>query len=183
LKQKEKFDNAIKKYKDLKVQFHIANSYAAINYPEFRYSVIRIGIALYGQEFNFLEPVISMKGRVTQVHEVLEGEPVSYDRTWTAKKNTLIATVPIGYADGVDRNLSNKINALYKNKLIKQVGTITMDQMMFDIAGAEDLKVGDSITLTNKDLPISNWANILNTITFELVCRLKMRLPRIYTRD
>ena len=187
MKQKERFDNAIKKYKELKIQTHIANSYAAINYPEFRYSLVRLGIGLYGQEFNFLEPIISLKGRVTQIHEILKGESVSYDRTWIAENNALIATVPIGYADGIDRNLSNKINALYKNKAIKQVGTITMDQMMFDISNvnnsSENLKVGDSITLLNKDLPISSWAKILNTITFELVCRLKMRLPRIYSRD
>lgn len=181
--QKEKFDTVLKNYKDLNVQKHIANSYAGINYPDFRYDLVRIGIAMYGQEFNFLEPIISLKGRITEIHKVLKGESVSYDRTWTSKKDCLIATVPIGYADGIDRNLSNKIFAMYNNEKINQVGTITMDQMMFDVSDITAPKVNDTITLLGKEIPISSWANILNTITYELICRLKLRLPRVYTRD
>ena len=181
--QKERFDQVLGTCYDMPLQRHIANSYAAINYPEFRYDLVRIGIALYGQEFNFLEPLISLKGRITLIHKVLEGEPVSYDRTWRAKKDSLIATVPIGYADGVDRNLSNKITAMYEGKEIKQIGTITMDQMMFDISEIKDPQVNDVITLLDKNIPISFWAEKLNTITYELLCRLKMRLPRVYTRD
>ncbi|MBI3590141.1 MAG: alanine racemase [Candidatus Melainabacteria bacterium] len=181
--QKERFDQVIKDLNDIHVQKHIANSYATINYPEFRYDLVRIGIALYGQEFNFLEPLISLKGRITEIHKVLKDESVSYSRTWRAKKDSLIATVPIGYADGVDRNLSNRIHALYNEVKINQVGNITMDQMMFDISEIKDAKVGDVITLIDKKLLISDWAEKLNTITYELICRLRMRLPRVYTRD
>ncbi len=181
--QKERLDNALTTCKDLPLQIHLANSYAAINYPDFRYNLVRIGIALYGQEFNFLEPLIGLKGRITEIHPVLKGESVSYDRTWTAKNDSLIATVPIGYADGIDRKLSNKLIATYENKTIKQIGTITMDQMMFDISNIEDPKVHDVITLLGNKLKIDSWGKELNTITYELICRLKLRLPRVYIRD
>ena len=182
--QKERFDHVVEACRSMPLpQKHIANSYAAINYPEFRYDLVRAGIPLYGQEYNFLEPLISLKGRVTEIHNILKGESVSYDRTWTAPKDSIIATVPIGYADGIDKKLSNNISAMYNGKEIKQVGSITMDQMMFDISKIKDPKVNDMITLLGDGLSIKSWAEKLNTITYELICRLKMRLPRIYTRD
>ena len=173
--QKERFDSAVEACHGIPMQKHIANSYAAINYPEFRYDLVRTGIALYGQEFNFLEPLISLKGRITSIKEISKGDFVSYDRTWQASKNSLIATVPIGYADGIDKRLSNKLSAVYNEKRINQVGTITMDQMMFDVSDIKDAKVGDVITLVGKETPISSWAEILDTITYELICRLKLR--------
>lgn len=181
--QKNRFDESLKDFSQLKTQKHLANSHAAINYPEFRYDLTRLGIALYGQEFNFLEPIISIKGRITQIHKVVAGEYVSYERTWKAEHESLIATIPIGYADGIDRKLSNKIIGLCNETKVNQVGTITMDQMMFDISKVKDAKVGDIITLINNSLPISSWAKELNTITYELLCRLKIRLPRVYTRE
>lgn len=181
--QKERFDSAVETCRGMSLQLHIANSYSAINYPDFRYDLVRIGIGLYGQEFKFLEQLISLKGRITAIHKVLESESVSYDCTWKAKKDSIIATVPIGYADGIDRKLSNNISALYNGQEVKQVGNITMDQMMFDISNIKNARINDVITLIDKELPISIWADKLNTITYELLCRLKMRLPRIYTRD
>lgn len=181
--QKERFDDAIKGFKDLKISFHIANSHAAINYPDFRYNLVRCGIAIYGQEYNFLEPIISLKGRITRIHKVKKGEFVSYERTWRADKDSTIATVPIGYADGVARNLSNNFSGTCKDTKIKQVGNISMDQMMFDITGNNEIKVNDIVTLIDKEHPISKWAKELKTITYELICRLKIRLPRVYTRN
>jgi len=102
-----------------------------------------------------------------------------------AKKPSKIATIPIGYADGIARNLSNRMFGLLNGKMVKQVGNISMDQIMFDITNVEAC-VGDVITLLGQDgedfFSIDEWAKILNTINFELVCRLKVRLPRIYTR-
>ena len=101
-----------------------------------------------------------------------------------AKENTKVATVPIGYADGVPRALSNKISAIINNRKVKQIGNITMDQMMFDITGV-DAKLGDIITLlddNDKELSLDNWAKIVGTINYELPCRMKVRLPRVYTR-
>lgn len=182
--QKERFDFAIEEYKSMPMLKHLANSHAGINHPDFRYDLVRIGIGLYGQEFDNLESLLSIKGRITEIHKISKGDSVSYDRTWTAGKESLIATIPIGYADGIDRKLSNKISAIYNETEIKQVGNITMDQMMFDISNIKDPKVNDVIALIDsKKLTISNWAKILNTITWELICRLRLRLPRVYTRD
>jgi alanine racemase len=92
-----------------------------------------------------------------------------------------IATIPIGYADGVSRGLSNKISGMIQGRKIKQIGNITMDQMMFDITGI-DAHTGDVIELLNEELTIDSWAKTLNTINYELTCRLKVRLPRVYVR-
>ena len=100
-------------------------------------------------------------------------------------KNTIVATGPMGYADGISRGLSNKIFGLINGQKIPQIGNITMDQMMFDVTGL-DVNVGDVITLVGEDenqvITIDEWAKILDTIHYELTCRLKVRLPRVYTR-
>ena len=181
--QRGRFEQALSSLKDLKIQKHIANSYAAINYEDFKYDLVRVGIALYGQEFNFLEPLLTLKGRITRLHKIQKGEYVSYERKWQAQRDSLIATIPIGYADGIDKNLSNKIIGKHNDKKIKQIGNITMDQMIFDVSEIKEPRVGDVITLLDKDLSISNWASELNAITYDLICRLRMRLPRVYVRD
>ena len=168
---------------------HIQNTAATFAY-DIPSNMVRVGISLYGlypdlpQSTNKpeLKPVLSLKGRITNIHTLNAGESVSYGHTYTAFKTTKLATIPIGYADGVSRLLSNKIEAKINDTKIRQVGNITMDQMMFDLEDT-DAQIGDVITLINgEDLTIDNWAQILNTINYELTCRLKVRLPRIYTR-
>ena len=126
------------------------------------------------------------KGRIVYLKELGENEGISYSYSYKTSKKTKIATVPIGYADGVPRILSNKIYGLINGKKVKQVGNITMDQMMFDVSDAGDINVGDVITLIGEDngnyIRIDEWAKLLNTINYELTCRLKVRLPRVYTR-
>jgi alanine racemase len=128
-----------------------------------------------------LKPLISLKGRIVNIHTAKDGEGVSYCHTFVAKGERTIATVPMGYADGVSRLLSNKIKGMLNGKEVPQVGNITMDQMMFDITGVE-ANLGDVITLIDETHTIDDWAKILNTINYELTCRLKVRLPRVYTR-
>ncbi len=169
---------------------HIQNTAATFAY-NIDSNMVRVGISLYGlypdlpPKTNYkpkLKPVMSLKGRITNIHELRAGESVSYGHTFTAYESTRIATIPIGYADGVSRLLSNKIEAKVNNEKIRQVGNITMDQMMFDL-GETDAQVGDVVTLLDEeDLSLDNWAKILGTINYELTCRLKVRLPRIYTR-
>jgi len=101
--------------------------------------------------------------------------------TKVSKEEIDVATVPIGYADGVPRGLSNKIYGELNGKKIKQIGNITMDQMMFDISDV-DAQEGDVITILGDNLPIDEWAKIVETINYELTCKLKVRLPRVYTR-
>lgn len=132
------------------------------------------------QPFN-LKQVIALKGRITRIHTMPKDEGISYGHTFVADKDIKVATVPIGYADGVPRALSNKIYGEINGKKIKQIGNITMDQMMFDITDV-DTQEGDVIAILGDDLPIDEWANIVGTINYELTCRLKVRLPRVYTR-
>ena len=125
--------------------------------------------------------MISLKGRIVNIHTASNGEGVSYCHTFTAKGDRTIATVPIGYADGVPRLLSNKIKGVLNGFEVPQVGNITMDQMMFDVTDTK-ANVGDIITLLDENHSIDEWAKILHTINYELTCRLKVRLPRVYTR-
>ena len=169
---------------------HILNTACTICYDVPNSNMRRVGIALYGLYPDFpdiefrkpkLKQLISLKGRIVNIHTAKEGEGVSYCHTFVAKGERIIATVPIGYADGVPRLLSNKIKGVVNGVEVPQVGNITMDQMMFDITGVK-ANIGDVITLLDEEHSIDEWANILHTINYELTCRLKVRLPRVYTR-
>lgn len=170
---------------------HCFNTAATISqYEEDKYNMVRLGLALYGlvpdlpsfaKKVPNLTPAMSLKGRIINIHTAKKGTGVSYCHTYMAQQDTTIATIPIGYADGVDRRLSNKIYGILNGKKVPQVGNITMDQMMFDITGV-DTQEGDVITLIGDDISINEWASLLGTINYELICRLKARLSRVYTR-
>lgn len=188
--QFKKWDNIINSIVPENLLLHIQNSAGTICYNVKNSNMRRVGICLYGlypdfPEFEFKKPnlkqLISLKGRIVNIHTAKDSEGVSYCHTYKAKGDRTIATVPIGYADGVPRLLSNKITATLNGVEIPQVGNITMDQMMFDITGVK-ANIGDVITLLDENHPIDNWAKIVNTINYELTCRLKVRLPRVYTR-
>ena len=169
---------------------HIQNTVGTMFYDIPKSNMRRVGIALYGLWTDMpdgegfkpdLKAVMSLKGRIVNIHTAKDGEGVSYGHKFIAHGNRKIATIPIGYADGVARCLSNKIFAALNGKQVPQIGNITMDQMMFDITGV-DAEIGDVITLIDEKNTIDKWAEILGTINYELVCRLKVRLPRVYTR-
>lgn len=173
---------------------HTANTSALIYADQTGRNMVRAGIGIYGlmpdlpEDVNNkpdLIPAMSLKARIANIHKVLPGEGVSYSHKFKADRELTVATVPTGYADGVSRSLSGKIFGILHGKKVPQIGNITMDQMMFDITGIEAEK-GDIITLIGRDgdecISINEWANILNTINYELTCRLKVRLARVYTR-
>ncbi len=174
---------------------HCFNTAATIaGYEEKNYNMVRLGLALYGlipdlpdfaKTIPNLTPAMSLKGRIINIHTAHKNSGVSYSHTYTTDKETKIATIPIGYADGVDRRLSNKIYGIINGQKVPQIGNITMDQMMFDITGIE-ANEGDIITLIgsdgNENISINEWAEKLGTINYELICRLKARLSRVYTR-
>ncbi len=170
---------------------HIQNTAGTLCYDVPTSNMLRVGIGLYGLAPDYpqkdflkpkLKPVMSVKGRVVHIHDVGVGAGVSYCHRYKTGVETRIATVPLGYADGVARLLSNKIYASLDNKKVIQIGNITMDQMMFDITGVA-AHVGDVITLIGDGaMTVDEWATILGTINYELTCRLKVRLPRVYTR-
>lgn len=188
--QIEKWNNVINNVNTDGLLLHILNTAGTICYNVPNSNMRRVGIALYGLYPDFpniefrkpkLKQLISLKGRIVNIHTAKDGEGISYCHTYTAKGDRTIATVPIGYADGVPRLLSNKIKGVINGVEVPQVGNITMDQMMFDITGV-DANLGDIITLLDENHSIDEWAKILNTINYELTCRLKVRLPRVYTR-
>ena len=130
---------------------------------------------------------MGLKARISHIKKMPKNCGVSYGYSFiTGKDDAKIATIPVGYADGVPRSLSNKIFGIIKGHKVKQVGNITMDQMMFDVTDVENIKTGDIITLLGQDngefISINDWANKLNTINYEITCHLKVRLPRVYTR-
>ena len=189
-KQIDRWNSVIDNIDTKGLLIHIQNTAATFAY-DIKSNMVRVGISLYGlypdlpPKYNYkpkLKQVMGLKGRITNIHEVKTGEGVSYAHTFIADKPTRVATIPIGYADGVARGLSNKIYGIINGKKIKQIGNITMDQMMFDLGNIE-AQVGDVITLLEDvHLPLDNWAEILHTINYELTCRLKVRLPRVYVR-
>ena len=190
-KQLEIWENIISQVNTYGLLLHILNTAGIItsNVYKCTSNMVRGGIGLYGlypdlipeaQKIN-LKQAMSVKTRIIHIHEIEKGEGVSYGHTFVADKPTTIATVPLGYADGIPRLISNKFYGKLNGQKVKQVGNVAMDQMMFDITGIE-AKTGDTITLIDEDLPIENWANIMGTIHYELLCHLKARLARVYTR-
>ena len=189
--QIDRWNNVIENIDTTGLLLHIQNTVGTMCYDIPKSNMRRVGIALYGlypdmPEDNEgfrpdLKQVLSLKGRIVHIHEAKNNEGVSYGFTYRANGNRKIATIPIGYADGVSRGLSNKIYGVLNGHKVPQVGNITMDQMMFDITGIE-AELGDVITLLDEENSIDEWAKILGTINYELTCRLKVRLPRVYTR-
>lgn len=191
-KQFEKFNEIISQVGTENIILHILNTAGIISYPDYQFNMVRAGIGLYGLtpdlvcptpfvNHTCLKQIMSLKGRITRIHKMSENEGISYGHTYVAHEDIDVATIPIGYADGVPRSLSNKIHGELNGKKVKQIGNITMDQMMFDISNV-CAREGDVITLLGDDLSIDEWAKILGTINYELICRLKVRLPRVYTR-
>lgn len=196
-KQIEKFQNIINPYKELfkekNIKIHCLNSAGIFSYSDFCFDMVRMGIIMWGlspycekpdAKMPKTLPVMGLKARITNIHTLKKGDGISYGHTYIAKEDTKVATIPIGYADGIARNLSGKIKATLNGQTISQIGRITMDQIMFDIKDVECAQ-GDIITLLgeeNKEDTIDTWAQKLDTINYELTCRLKMRLPKIYIR-
>jgi len=195
--QIQKWKEMLEALGDVKVTKHLVNTSGLISYRDLHYDMVRAGIGIYGlmPDLNpyvankpALKPSMSLKGRVIFLKEVEKDNGVSYGHSFvTENEVTKIATVPIGYADGVSRKLSNNIWGLINGKKVKQIGNITMDQMMFDVSDAGEVQTGDIITLIGNDgkesISIDEWAKILDTINYELTCQLKVRLPRVYSRE
>ncbi|MFH0702561.1 MAG: alanine racemase [bacterium] len=196
-KQKSDWENIINSIADLNILLHVVNTSGMIGYNDMHYDMVRSGIGIYGlmpeihENINGipdLKQVMSLKGRIVHIQELSKNSGISYGYSYITNKDmTKIATIPIGYADGISRALSNKIYGLINGVKVIQTGNITMDQMMFDVSNLENINIGDIITLLGKDgdeiISIDSWAKKLNTINYEITCKLKVRLPRVYTRS
>jgi alanine racemase len=169
---------------------HAANSAAAIAHPASRYDLVRCGIAVYGippapglADRVALEPVVQLTTEVAFVKPVLAGEGVSYGLAHHVARDTVVATLPIGYADGLFRALGTAgQEVLIGGQRHPMVGVVTMDQVMVDVGPDSDVQVGDEVVLlgaqgTERVSPVE-WANRLGTIAYEVVCALGPRVER-----
>ncbi|MGD1921157.1 MAG: alanine racemase, partial [Pleurocapsa sp.] len=152
--------------------------------------MVRVGLALYGlypaphlHNSLHLKPVLQVKAKIAQVKTIPAGEGVSYGRRFITQKDTKVAVVGIGYADGIPRNLSNRLQAIVSGELVSQIGSITMDQLMLNVDNIPNLQPGDIVTFIghqdNLTISAEDWANKLGTISWEILCGFKHRLPRI----
>ncbi len=171
---------------------HAANSGAILDLPEAYFDAVRPGIALYGyypsketSESIKLKPVMTLISQITSLKKIKAGESVSYGRLFKADKDSLVATVPIGYADGYNRNLTNKAIGIIGKSVVKQIGRVTMDRIMFEITD-KNIKLGNKIILMGKSgnnkFDAQDWSDILNTIPYEITCNISKRVPRIYIK-
>ena len=191
--QREKFQDLLKLIninKKQNIQIHLANSAGMMLGKDFHFDMVRVGLSMYGygpsasiNEKLFLKPALFLKAKVTFVRIIEKGIGVSYGNKFVSNRKTKLAVLSIGYADGIIRNLSGKINLIYNKKLYPQVGSITMDQMMVDITDADDIKVGSTMLLLGSEggetISPVDWANKCNSIPWEILCSFKNRLPRV----
>ena len=171
---------------------HAANSAAILNVPESYMNMVRPGIMVYGHcDFDpicpsvELRPALTLKSKIVFLKTLPPGCTVSYGRTYTTECETVIATVPIGYADGYSRRLSNKADVLVHGVRVPVIGTVCMDQMMLDVSQLQDVCVGDEVVLYGKqggeEITVEEIAQILDTISYEVLCSISKRVPRLYT--
>ena len=174
---------------------HIANSAAVIRYPNLDLDMVRPGIILYGLypsvELNNtaidLKPAMELKANVILVKDVEANVPVSYGRTYVTKDGAAVATLPIGYADGYSRLLSNRGRVMINGEYAPIIGSICMDQCMVDVTGIKHtVKTGDEAVLIGSqggnNITVDEIANLTNTINYEVVCLIGKRIPRVYIK-
>ncbi len=162
---------------------HAANSAATFALPESHFDLVRVGIALYGLSPGVptppLRPALRLVAQVAQVRRVPEGTPVGYGGAYRTAKPTTIATVPVGYADGLPRALSAQGEAYVRGWRVRYAGRVCMDALMLDVGDLE-VEEGEEVELLGPHLPAEEVAAWCGTIPYEIVSRLSSRLPRVY---
>lgn len=170
---------------------HAANSGAAVRYPHSHYSLIRPGIMLYGYHTlpksipaPDLKPVLSLRSCIAQLRAIPTGGTISYNATFVAKRPTRAAVLPIGYADGFNRRLSNRGEVLVRGRRAKVIGLVCMDMVMIDVTEIPDAAVGDEVVLIGRqgeeEITANEIADRLGTISYEILCSIGPRVPRRY---
>jgi alanine racemase len=173
---------------------HCCNTAATISFPEYHLDMVRVGIGLYGfnpthnnQDKISLSPLETIQTTVTYVKDFPEGESVGYNRTYFSPEPIRIATVAIGYADGVPKSLSNKGYFTYEGHRLPIIGQVCMDQIMLDVSRVEDLELGDLVTYfgdpQDDNFSASEVAETTQTSVYEILCRIGDRVQRVYQRS
>ena len=180
---------------------HLANSSALFRFPESRSKIVRPGLILYGalpspilqpvvneickqEKLDDFQPVMQWKSKIILLKSTPKGQPLSYSRKHFTQKESLIATLPIGYADGLHRDLSNNMEVLVKGKRVPQVGTICMDMTLIDVSEIPNIQLGDEVVIfgsqEGEKIYVEELAKRCNTIPYEILCNVSKRVPRIY---
>ncbi len=192
--QLRKFNNARETLASLGQVFtlsHAAASVGTLNYPDAHLDMGRFGLVLYGYESTEtgnegstldLHPVMTLKSRITAVRALPAGTTISYGRTYTLKRDSVIAVLPIGYADGLPRTLSNKFNVKIHDALCPNVGRVCMDMCMIDVTDLPDVKAGEIATIWDADL-VPTAAKNAGTIIHEILCMPSERVPRVFIKN
>lgn len=198
LQQYHKFEEIVSHFQNQGINIpyiHAGNSATAIDTPELSYNMIRVGIAMYGMypsdvvkmDHVLLKPVLSIKTKVVMLKTLPEGSGISYGLRYHTQGQELIATLPIGYADGFSRILNGKSEALIKGRRVPVVGTICMDQCMIQVNDVPDAEVGDEVVILGSQgqasITAEEIAAKLGTINYEVVCMLSHRIPRVYVKE
>ena len=197
-KQMKDFSRMVDKLKEKNVSFqyeHCANSAAIIDVKDANYDLVRAGISTYGlypseevkKENVKLKPALVLKSHVAFVKEIEEGTAISYGGTFVSKEKMRIATIPVGYADGYPRNLSNTGFVLIRGKKAPIVGRVCMDQFMVDVTHIEGTSFGDKVTLIgtdgNETITVEDLSELSGRFNYEFVCDLGKRIPRVYVKN
>jgi len=191
--QWEKFQKVINKLEKKDIEIPIkqaANSATIIDLPEMQLDMVRPGIMIYGlrpshevKDFP-LKPVLSWKTKIVYLKEVPAGTGISYGATYITEERRQIATLPLGYADGYFRLLSNKGEVLINGQRAPIRGRVCMDQIMVDVSNIEDVEIGDEVVLIGKqgsdEITATELADLVGTINYEITCSISKRVPRIY---
>lgn len=196
--QLEKFRNFVEKLEAAGINIpikHVCNSAAIIDMQDEFLNMVRSGIITYGlypsdevKKDNLdVRPAMELHSVVINVKTINKGDTVSYGSTYVAEKPTVIATIPVGYADGYPRQLSNKGSVLIHGKRAKIVGRVCMDQFMVDVTDIPDVLIGDNVTLVGKDgddcITCEEIGDISGRFNYEFLCCITRRVPRVYYRN
>ncbi len=190
LRQLNTFDTTIKLLSENNYKFnyiHALNSSGLLKYSEFSYNAVRVGDIMYGyypdeslKDYISLKPSVKIVAPIINIRDIDSGCSISYSRTFKASENMKIATIQIGYADGLDRKLSNKLNVYINNTPCRIVGNICMDMCMIDVTNITNIQVGDYCTILDYDDSIYIISDIIGTINYEVISRISKRVKRLY---
>lgn len=188
-KQLKSFNIAVEKAKEIlgKIKYiHSAASNALLNYKEAHFNLVRPGIILYGYkgaedtlEKIELKPIAKLKAKITFLKTVEAGTSIGYSRSYITEKETKVATIPLGYADGFRRDFSNGWEVLIKGKKVPIIGKVCMDSFMADVTQIQDVEVGDEVIIwDNENITLDDLAKKCGTINYETLCTIGARVPR-----
>jgi len=173
---------------DYPVMKHILNSAGILRFPEYHFDMVRTGIGLYGvtgskQDDKFLENVCTLKTNISQLRHIRAGNSVGYNLKWKATVDSVIAVIPIGYADGLNRRLGNgKGKVLLRGKFAPIIGNICMDMCSIDVTGM-DVKENDEVIIFGKEFVVNELAALLDTIPYEILAGISQRVKRVYYQE